>query len=645
MKTMKLGAKIGLGFGVFILLGLVSGIAAVWNVVAIEGTAQRVAKGYLPQVKLASDLERHFMQATLGTTIYASTQDGRYLALGKKALAEARKNLDDGVKLAASSPDLARFRAETEQAREKINQYEKQLNQAALADYELKRSYDEMNETNKFFMSNAASFLSGQLETLKAELQRRGSPGKLQERLTKVALTNELIDLGNQVHAAVSTALAQRDLKAITAVDELFAGTDKKLDALQAVTRSDANLALLSNLRAASGMYRDSLTSFTGSWSAVQKLNTQGEETGKEIIALTQGAHDAGLDDTGRVSEKTVTKVSFSTLLMMVGALFATILGSVTAVVITRSATKPVRKVASGLSDGAELVTSASSHLTTSSEAVADGASRQAAAIEESAASLEQISAMTRNNAENASQADRLMQETSKLVSHAAGSMDQLTTSMAEITRASEDTRKIVKTIDEVAFQTNLLALNAAVEAARAGEAGAGFAVVAEEVRKLAKRTAEAAQSTAGLIEQTTLQVGEGAAIVVKTAGEFAEVARSVTSCGELVGEITAASREQAKGIDEVSAAVQEMDRIVQQNAAIAEESASASRELSTQAEEMKGFVGELVALVGTGEGKRRARSGCRPALLPDAGGDDDQADDACAEMEPQLLAGSSRVS
>jgi methyl-accepting chemotaxis protein len=162
-----------------------------------------------------------------------------------------------------------------------------------------------------------------------------------------------------------------------------------------------------------------------------------------------------------------------------------------------------------------------------------------------------------------------------------------------------EETSKIIKTIDEIAFQTNLLALNAAVEAARAGEAGAGFAVVAEEVRNLAMRSAEAAKGTANLIEGTVKKIKDGSDLVTATNKAFTEVATSASKVGELVSEIAAASNEQAQGIEQVNKAVTEMDKVTQQNAANAEESASASEEMSAQAEQMRGIVGELIAIVG----------------------------------------------
>jgi methyl-accepting chemotaxis protein len=194
------------------------------------------------------------------------------------------------------------------------------------------------------------------------------------------------------------------------------------------------------------------------------------------------------------------------------------------------------------------------------------------------------------------------MKQAKQVVNQANASMSQLTVSMREIGKASEETSKIIKTIDEIAFQTNLLALNAAVEAARAGEAGAGFAVVAGEVRSLAMRAAEAARNTAVLIEGTVKKIADGAVLVKTTNESFNEVARNAEKVGDLIGEIAAASNEQAQGIEQVNIAVMEMDKVTQQNAATAEESASASEELNAQAEEMKGYVARLAGLVGGAE-------------------------------------------
>ena len=314
-----------------------------------------------------------------------------------------------------------------------------------------------------------------------------------------------------------------------------------------------------------------------------------------EIVKLNDDAAQAANMDASNASRRAGIVAVVG---MVAGFLVALAFGIFFGTTISRV----LNRIIGGLSEGADQVASASGQVSGTSQTLAEGASEQAASIEETSSSMEEMSAMIRKSAENAGQANALMQDTNTVVEQANRSMDALTHSMEDIAKASDETSRIIKTIDEISFQTNLLALNAAVEAARAGEAGAGFAVVADEVRNLAMRAADAAKSTATLIEGTVKKINDGSRLVSSTNEAFDKVADSSAKVGELISEISAASHEQSGGIDQVNTAITEMDRVVQQNAANAEESASASEEMSAQAEELKGYVERLVRLV---EGKR----------------------------------------
>ncbi|MCX5875748.1 MAG: methyl-accepting chemotaxis protein, partial [Deltaproteobacteria bacterium] len=222
---------------------------------------------------------------------------------------------------------------------------------------------------------------------------------------------------------------------------------------------------------------------------------------------------------------------------MFVGliALVALALGLVAAFYIVRGVSSAIKQVSLSLHEGAEQVAAAAGEVSSSSQTLAEGASQQAAAVEETSASLEEVGAMIKQDADNARQADALMKEANQVIQSADESMKKLTASMDEISAASAQTQKIVKTIDEIAFQTNLLALNAAVEAARAGEAGAGFAVVADEVRNLAMRAAEAAKNTSNLIEGTVQKITTGNALVSETSDSFYVASQSTTRIGTII--------------------------------------------------------------------------------------------------------------
>ena len=205
---------------------------------------------------------------------------------------------------------------------------------------------------------------------------------------------------------------------------------------------------------------------------------------------------------------------------------------------------------------------------------------------------------MTKHNADNAAQAKALMGQARQIVDKVDGQMKSMVTAIHQVTKSSEQTGNIIKTIDEIAFQTNLLALNAAVEAARAGEAGAGFAVVADEVRNLALRAAEAAKNTSGLIENTIVTVKNSRDLTEQTQNAFNENREITNKVGQLIDEIAAASNEQAQGIGQIGKAVAEMDKVVQQTAANAEESASAAEEMNAQAVQMEHYVDNLVSII-----------------------------------------------
>ncbi len=272
---------------------------------------------------------------------------------------------------------------------------------------------------------------------------------------------------------------------------------------------------------------------------------------------------------------------------------------------ITRAITKPLSVINGGLTDGAGKVASVAGQVSINSQQLAEGSSKQAAAIEQTSSSIEEMASMIGLNAQNADQANELIRKTADIAGRANENMGQLTVSMDSISRSSEQSQKIIKTIDEIAFQTNLLALNAAVEAARAGEVGAGFAIVAEEVRNLAMRAAEAVKDTAGIIQDTVNKIGAGAELVGKTNEAFSMVVDNVRKAGDFVSEIAEASGEQSQGIDQINKAINEMDRVMQSNAANAEETASASQEMSSLAEALNEFVCELGGLFGENRRER----------------------------------------
>lgn len=347
----------------------------------------------------------------------------------------------------------------------------------------------------------------------------------------------------------------------------------------------------------------------------------------KMVELKIKGANNQADSNTATANKSTVTMIAIILLAMLV----AITLG----IFISNSISKPVQKIgkaADKIADGdldvyididtkeeigqlansfnkmahnlndlilninlaAEQVSAGSTQVSDSSILLSQGATEQAATIEQLTASLEEIASQTRLNADNSNQANSIAEVAQNNAVEGKLKMKEMLNSMEEINQSSNNISKIIKVIDEIAFQTNILALNAAVEAARAGQHGKGFAVVAEEVRNLAARSASAAKETTEMIEDSIKNVKAGTAIAKQTSEALNNIVDGIAKAATLVGEIAVASNEQASGIEQVNQGIMMVSEVVQNNSATSEESAAASEELSSQADLLKQQVSQF---------------------------------------------------
>jgi len=326
------------------------------------------------------------------------------------------------------------------------------------------------------------------------------------------------------------------------------------------------------------------------------RLQTRADATkhNGDFAKIVQGVNDTLDAVIGPITEaaKVLESVADRDLTARVQGDYAGDLGRIKSALNT--AVENLESALSQVGEATQQVAGASGQISSGSQSLAQGANEQAGSLEEVSASLEEMASMTRQSSDNANAAKTLAGEANEHATTGTDAMARMSTAIVKIKDSSDQTAKIVKTIDEIAMQTNLLALNAAVEAARAGEAGRGFAVVAEEVRNLAQRSAQAAKNTADMIAESVKNAEAGVKISQEVSVSFDKISTSARKVNDLIAEIASASKEQAQGIKEVGTAVSQMDKVTQQNAANAEESASASEELSSQAQELQAMVAQF---------------------------------------------------
>lgn len=412
------------------------------------------------------------------------------------------------------------------------------------------------------------------------------SPQVTAWREQSAALDRVLRDLDGphqRLHASaaeIQAALARNDN---TAALSLFDGTT-----LPALGEVQAALAsAISEERAA-----------TTAYAATQRIYL--EETTPALAAMRTGLQAIATESEAYLM--TDARMLANAALSRQANLAIGIIGGVAALAIfyllRRRITRALAKIGDQLSSAAAEVDSAARQTARSSEDLSQGNCEQAAALEETAASLEELDSQTSSNVERARTAREITAQNEAAASNATTQMGSLTARMKTIAQSSAEMSRIIKSIDEIAFQTNLLALNAAVEAARAGEAGAGFAVVAEEVRNLARRATEAARDTGKLIESAIVGIEQSDTLAQETQVSFERFAKSSREIAEHITGIAEASEQQASGVAQIRTTMHQIDTVTQAGAATAEEAAASAEELSSQASQLRDLVGELLQMV-----------------------------------------------
>jgi methyl-accepting chemotaxis protein len=572
-----MGQRMALVVGGLIAMLLVVGIVGIWSLRS-NGASMREYRNLNEVVAVSNDLLENATNARLHTNIFIRTiSDSDLERIGKdwssidEVLKESRTTINDPA-LRSLVDEVA----------------------ALIREYELKV------DTMAKHLLNSKRVLSGDFTTVGWKMEEL-----LKNIITQAEQaddTDTVLAVGRVRQEMLLTRLlvikyteTKNEAEADKAANQLVAFRNS----LQVLHASNADKDLMAALDGAVNDYGKLFGIYRGDIStAMGILNGSLNEIGPRITAALERLDNEVSENQAAIAEAVANKISRIQIAMIVTMGVATIVGILFSFVSVSRIVKVLRFVITGIQEGSSQVSSAATQMSSASQSLAESASEEASTLEETSSSLEEMSSMTRQNADSSRRALDLVNTAQKNMETSGVSMEKLSESMRQIETASRETQKIIKTIDEIAFQTNLLALNAAVEAARAGEAGAGFAVVADEVRNLAKRAAESAKSTTEIIEGTMDRVSTGGKLVVQVNDCFKLVVDDTHSLSKIMMDISTASEEQARGIEQISAATSDLDKAIQSNASNSEETAASAEELNAQALSLQDFVEQLVGLV-----------------------------------------------
>jgi methyl-accepting chemotaxis protein len=640
VKNLKLGTKIGGGFGILILISMLLGGVAVFNMHRVGSVANSLETEVAPQVAVAVQVERQALLLMYDMRSYALSGDDSLWESASKHLAEVEKSLADAGALAQKHSGLGKLKENAAKASARVAEYKALIQKTRELDQAKAKLLEAMGGQGGELLRLCNEYQDSQVKTAKDEAKGRLDSRKALERVEKLDAMTDVSNVGNNIRLNTWKTLATREPKFIGDAIKDFDIIAKRIDQILAITHQEANRRQLDGIKTAAAGYKKNVEELLKIQAEMGELAKQRAVAAQGVLDAASETSSAGVKSTQEGAAQAASALSAASAVLIGGLIVALILSLVVAFFLTVGITRPVmqgvafakrmaegdfttlleieqkdeigvlaralndmvgrlRAVVADVRGATDNVAAGSEELSASSETLSQGATEQAAAIEEVSSSMEEMASNIKQNADNALQTEKIALQAAKDAQEGGVAVGQAVTAMKNIAEK-------ISIIEEIARQTNLLALNAAIEAARAGEHGKGFAVVAAEVRKLAERSGNAAGEISEL-SSSTVSVSE-------KAGEMLmRLVPDIQRTAELVQEIAAATGEQNAGADQINKAIQQLDQVIQQNASASEEMASTSEELSSQAQQLQ----QTMSFFRVDEGAHQVIRPRKPKALP----------------------------
>ncbi len=615
-NNLKLGQKLGVAFASILFIMLFIGILAIINMSRISSKSKVLVNEYQQEVEIANNIERNFLQTMYYIRSYGYTGEEELLTKALSFLNETKKYMDNADDLVDETENLETLKLALESVNTDFKKYQELIDKTEANVIAIDNARTNMDEAADEFIDNCEYFISNQNAELGLELQSGAKGEKINDRITKINYMNSVVDKGNELRIANFKAQANLNHENLKNAIDKF-DLDPYFEVIRPLTKQQSNIMQLEKIEDCAEDYLKEMNIFYEAWISNEKIQEQRITLAIGILDKLQKAADDGITESSNTGKEVITLIYSSNIILIISLLVAIALGFVLAFYMTRilvaglsegvkiaeniaegnltteisrelveqkdeigdmaralqKMSNKLKSIVENIIMGAENISSASQEIASTSQEMSQGASQQASSTEEVTSSMEEISANIQQNTENARLTQQIAQK----------SLSGIITGN-KATQESVDAMKMIaekiRIINDIAFQTNILALNAAVEAARAGELGKGFAVVAAEVRKLAERSAKAANEIDS-VSKNGVSIAENAGNLLN------KILPEIEKTATLVQEISAASTEQNAGASQVNSAINQLNQVTQQNAAAAEQLATSAEQLAGQAEQL----------------------------------------------------------